>query len=40
MNFDEDNNFYKESRVLLDGAIIELTSKIEMMRKYRVVNRI
>jgi len=32
----EENSFYKESKVLLDGAIIELTSKIEIMRKYRI----
>lgn len=32
----EEKSFYKESRVLLEGAIIELTSRIEMMRKYRI----
>lgn len=31
-----ENSFYGNSIVLLEGAVIELTSKIDIMRKYRI----
>lgn len=33
---DLEKSFYKESKILLEGAIVELTSKIEIMRNYRI----
>lgn len=31
-------DFYKESLVLLEGVIIELTSRLDIIRKYRIAN--
>lgn len=33
------SDFYKESLVLLEGAVIELTSRLDIIRKYRVANK-
>lgn len=33
---DLEKSFYKESKILLEGAIVELTSKIAIMRNYRI----
>ncbi len=33
-----EKSFYKESRVLLEGAVIVLTSRLEMMRSYWTAN--
>lgn len=38
MNEKIEKSFYKQSIVLLQGAIIELNSKIELIRKYRISN--
>ena len=31
-----ENKFYKDSIVVLEGAVCELTSRIDIMRKYRI----
>ena len=31
-----ENTFYKDSIVVLEGAVCELTSRIDIMRRYRI----
>ena len=33
-----EGSFYKDSLILLEGAITNITSKLEIIRKYKIIN--